>query len=60
MRIVAYLRYSDKYNEDNLIYTLIQRCGHEERSWVNALYNTLQLFFREDWSYAADIAEAAP
>ena len=39
--------WSEKFTRDeNLRFTRLRETGHEERAWVNALYNTAQLFFR--------------
>lgn len=32
--------------EENLRLTMVERCAHEERAWINGLYNAAQLFFR--------------
>lgn len=42
------LRYMDPpFNDENLLYTTVYGAGHEPRAWINGLYNTLQLFFRD-------------
>ncbi|MCR5136341.1 MAG: hypothetical protein K6C12_04515 [Oscillospiraceae bacterium] len=40
--------YGGKFNEDNVKYMMIRGWGHEDRSYLTGLYNTLQLFFREN------------
>jgi len=38
---------TEKFDEGNLHFTLFERTGHEDRAWINTLFNSLQLFFRE-------------
>ncbi|MBR1456377.1 MAG: hypothetical protein IJ594_04360, partial [Oscillospiraceae bacterium] len=38
----------DFFSDDNLHYSTIYGAGHEPRSWVNGLYNTMQVFFRDE------------
>lgn len=45
----------DLFNSDNLRYSLIARAPHDTREWVNGIFNSAQLFFRDDIP-----AEAAP
>ena len=37
---------SERFNDDNLCFSLFSNTGHEQREWVNAVYNSAQLFFR--------------
>ena len=37
---------TEHFSDTNLFYSVIADCAHEEREWINGLYNTLQLFFR--------------
>ncbi len=39
--------WTDKFTQDvNLLYTTVTGAGHEQREWVNALFNAAQIFFR--------------
>ncbi len=38
--------YDSVFHEENLKLILYPGLGHEERAWVNTIYNALQLFFR--------------
>jgi hypothetical protein len=42
------LKHPDFFSDANLHYSTIYGVGHEPRSWVNGLYNTLQVFFRDE------------
>lgn len=41
------LKTIERFNDQNLRYSIIQGAGHEPRAWVNGLYNSLELFFRD-------------
>lgn len=38
--------YSEYFSDENLHLVLYPGLGHEERAWINTVYNALQLFFR--------------
>lgn len=45
----AYLNFKEdtwRFSEDNLHFSLFTGTGHDQREWVNSVYNSLQLFFR--------------
>ncbi len=35
-----------RFSDDNLYYSRFSQTAHEYREWLNALYNSMQLFFR--------------
>ena len=35
-----------RFDEENLVFGLYTNTAHEPREWINAVYNTVQLFFR--------------
>lgn len=37
---------TERFNDENLYFSLFSNTGHEQREWVNAVYNSAQLFFR--------------
>lgn len=45
----AYLTFkadTERFNEDNLHLSLFTDTGHDQREWINSVYNSLQLFYR--------------
>jgi len=45
----ALLNYApNTFSDENLHYSTIYGAAHEPREWVNGLYNTLQIFFRDE------------
>ena len=40
--------WTELFNADNLRYCLIKTAPHDVREWVNGVYNSAQLFFRDD------------
>ena len=38
---------TDFFNDENLHFSIIYGAGHEPRAWVNGLFNSLQIFFRD-------------
>ena len=45
--------WTDLFHADNLRYLLIKNAPHDVREWVNGVYNSAQLFFRDDISAEA-------
>ena len=44
----ALQEWTELFNAENLRYTLIKTAPHDVREWVNGVYNSAQLFFRDD------------
>ena len=44
----ALQEWTELFNADNLRYLLIKTAAHDVREWVNGVYNSAQLFFRDD------------
>ena len=45
----AYLTFKSdtaRFNEENLHFSLFSNTGHDQREWINGVYNALQLFYR--------------
>ncbi len=40
--------WTELFNADNLRYTMIRSATHDVREWVNGVFNSAQLFFRDD------------
>ena len=37
---------TERFDEENLVFGMYTNTAHEQREWINAVYNTAQLFFR--------------